>query len=259
MGKSDELEIKKRLKKFEKDEKITILLAVESGSRGWGFASEDSDYDVRFVFIRRKDDYLTLKKPLSSYSWMEGDKDYEGFDIYKFYDLLYKSNMNVIDWVFNETLYVNNLRHKKGLRKIILECFNRQTYILHNYGLCKKNYNQYFVVKRDDEPTIKRYFYCLRALFSAEYCYRFNTIAPLNFCKLIKELLSKKDRKEIEEMIKIKKATKEKCYYKNLKWLGFINKRMNADPLKLETEYDSEDYYSKLNKHLLLQFHGNIR
>lgn len=41
------------LKNIEKTENVHILLAVESGSRAWGFASPDSDYDVRFIYSRK--------------------------------------------------------------------------------------------------------------------------------------------------------------------------------------------------------------
>ena len=47
-------EILRRLKRFEKEKGVQILLAIESGSREWGFASDDSDYDVRCVHIRKK-------------------------------------------------------------------------------------------------------------------------------------------------------------------------------------------------------------
>ena len=39
---------------------IKILFAIENGSRAWDMASADSDYDIRFVFFRPVDDYLTL-------------------------------------------------------------------------------------------------------------------------------------------------------------------------------------------------------
>ena len=54
--------ILKKLKDIEKREDCRILLAVESGSRAWGFASPDSDYDVRFLYVRRREDYLRLEK-----------------------------------------------------------------------------------------------------------------------------------------------------------------------------------------------------
>ena len=44
--------IRKKLKEIEKKENVRIIMAVESGSRAWGFASPDSDYDVRFVYVR---------------------------------------------------------------------------------------------------------------------------------------------------------------------------------------------------------------
>jgi len=49
--------ILENLKKIEESEGIHILMAVESGSRAWGFASPDSDYDVRFIYKRPIEDY----------------------------------------------------------------------------------------------------------------------------------------------------------------------------------------------------------
>lgn len=50
----------KGLNRIEREEHIRILLAVESGSRAWGFAGTDSDYDVRFIYVRDEDFYLRL-------------------------------------------------------------------------------------------------------------------------------------------------------------------------------------------------------
>ena len=49
------------LESIEAEYGARVLLAVESGSRAWGMASADSDYDVRFVYVRSVDDYLRLE------------------------------------------------------------------------------------------------------------------------------------------------------------------------------------------------------
>ena len=54
--------IREKLMEIEHSEKCRILLAVESGSRAWGFPSPDSDYDVRFIYVRPIEHYLMLKK-----------------------------------------------------------------------------------------------------------------------------------------------------------------------------------------------------
>lgn len=53
--------IKEKLREIESQENVEIIGDFESGSRAWGFASPDSDYDVRFLYMRTKEDYLKLE------------------------------------------------------------------------------------------------------------------------------------------------------------------------------------------------------
>lgn len=55
--------IQTRLDEVERDHGVWVLWAVESGSRAWGFPSPDSDYDCRFFYVRRHDDYLSPWRP----------------------------------------------------------------------------------------------------------------------------------------------------------------------------------------------------
>ena len=98
--------IRKKLKEIEQREGCRILLAVESGSRAWGFASPDSDYDVRFIYVRPKESYLRLDRvrdvievPISD------DLDINGWDIDKTLKLLHKSNPTVFEWFSSPIIY----------------------------------------------------------------------------------------------------------------------------------------------------------
>ena len=52
--------VPQKLDALEKRHNIRVLLAVESGSRAWGFASPDSDFDVRFIYVHRPEPYPEL-------------------------------------------------------------------------------------------------------------------------------------------------------------------------------------------------------
>lgn len=87
-----------KLHEIEAEEGVRILLAVESGSRAWGFASPDSDYDVRFLYVRRAEDYLRLdavrdviERPI------DDELDINGWDLQKALRLLYKSNPTLFE------------------------------------------------------------------------------------------------------------------------------------------------------------------
>ena len=57
-----EQKIIKELENIEKECDVKIILASESGSRAWGFPSSDSDYDVRFIYVNKKDWYLSIAR-----------------------------------------------------------------------------------------------------------------------------------------------------------------------------------------------------
>lgn len=98
--------IDERLDLVVRDERVAMPLAIESGSRAWGFASPDSDYDCRFLYVRRRRDYLALwphrdviETPL------DGLLDVNGWDVAKALRLLVKGNAVVIEWLRSPIVY----------------------------------------------------------------------------------------------------------------------------------------------------------
>ena len=88
-----------KLREIEAREHVRILHCVESGSRAWGFASPDSDYDVRFVYVRQPEHYLRLDKTRDVIEWQLDDTlDINGWDLQKTLRLLHRSNPTVFEW-----------------------------------------------------------------------------------------------------------------------------------------------------------------
>ena len=82
-GPIEDLVIEK-IKEIEKSENVRIIHAVESGSRSWGFASPDSDYDVRFIYVRDKNFYMSLRATKDVIDWeLDEVLDINGWDIKK--------------------------------------------------------------------------------------------------------------------------------------------------------------------------------
>lgn len=100
------LHIQNKLQQVAKEQDVQILLAVESGSRAWGFPSKDSDYDVRFIYARKKNTYLSVKNyrdvievPVLYDDVLGVPFDLNGWDIRKALQLALKSNPVLIEWL----------------------------------------------------------------------------------------------------------------------------------------------------------------
>ena len=106
--------IEKKLSEIEKAENIKIIHCAESGSRAWGFASPDSDYDVRFIYVRPLEYYLRLDKTRDIIEWQLDDTlDINGWDLQKALRLLQKSNPTLFEWNNSPVIYRTTEQWKK--------------------------------------------------------------------------------------------------------------------------------------------------
>ena len=150
-----EKQIRGKLREIEETENVRILLAVESGSRAWGFASPDSDYDVRFIYVRPKNDYLRLETIRDVIELPIDDVlDINGWDLQKTLRLLYKSNPTLFEWFSSPIVYAQTEFADK-FRKIMNEYFSTKRGIYHYINMAAGNYREY--LKRDMVKA-KKYF-----------------------------------------------------------------------------------------------------
>ena len=85
-------QIKEHIKQLEKEKQIKVLLVVETGSRAWGFASPDSDFDVRLIYVKQRDWYISLTEGKDHIEYMsaDGELDLTGWELRKALRLLAK-------------------------------------------------------------------------------------------------------------------------------------------------------------------------
>ena len=101
--------IRETLEKIEWEHDVEILYACESGSRAWGFASNDSDYDVRFIYVSPLTRYLTVEKTRDVIELPIVDElDVNGWDIKKALTLLRASNPTLLEWLHSPVVYKSN-------------------------------------------------------------------------------------------------------------------------------------------------------
>jgi uncharacterized protein len=195
-----------QLKQIEKDHKVRILYAVESGSRAWGFASKDSDYDVRFVYIHKEDWYLALdeKRDVIEYMDKENDLDISGWDIRKTLVLFKKSNPPLYEWLESPVVYLDRLSFKKNLGKIVTKYFSPKAAFHHYLSMLVNNHKDYV---NHQQIKMKKYFYVLRPLFACDWIEKNDTMPPMEFEKLLMAQPIDKDLfDEISALLKNKQA-----------------------------------------------------
>jgi len=168
-------------------EGITVLWACESGSRAWGFESADSDFDVRFLYLRRREDYLrvspmrdVIEVPIS------GELDISGWDLRKALGLLRKSNPPLLEWMQSPLVYSQQPGFRAVFWNLCERCFCPQACLRHYLSMAERNRRSYL---QADTIRLKRYFYMLRPLLAAQWLKKHGSIAPMEFRILLDESL----------------------------------------------------------------------
>ena len=175
-------QILEKLKEIEISKNVEILFAVESGSRAWGFASPDSDYDIRFIYKHKPEYYLSLwEKPDVIEFMTKDDLDGSGWDLRKTVKLLAKSNAPLIEWLFSPIVYFKNDDFAKQMQDLAVECFSPIA-VLHHYLGTTKNFME---VCEMEEVKLKSYFYALRTALAGKWIIENNTFPPVAFADLL--------------------------------------------------------------------------
>lgn len=190
-----------KLHEIEKREDVRVLLAVESGSRAWGFASPDSDYDVRFIYVRPKEEYLRLE-PIRDVIELplEDDLDISGWDLRKTLLLFHKSNPTLFEWFSSPIVYMETAFAKK-FRGMMGDYFSIQRSLYHYISMAKKNYQKHL---EDDLVKIKKYFYVLRPVLSCRWILERKTPPPMLFSELMDAMLPDALREEVVRLLDLK-------------------------------------------------------
>lgn len=197
--------IQSELRSIETREDVRILFAVESGSRAWGFASPNSDFDVRFVYARPREWYLSLKPGRDVIELpLVGDDDINGWDIKKALNLALKPNPVLLEWLSSPIQYMWD-------EAVCAEIQGFTQTITHN-TTCRYHYMRMADLQlgAGEEIKLKRYFYALRAVMALRWIERRDDLPPMNF----QELMAGVDvppavTKEIDHLLEIKSRSAE--------------------------------------------------
>jgi len=201
-------EIKKELARIEKESDIQILLAVESGSRAWGFASTDSDWDVRYIYIHPLDWYLKIDDLKDSQEEMlPNELDFAGWELKKALKLFRKSNPPMLEWLRSPIIYTQQFSTAAKLREMSEEFFNPKSCMYHYLSMAKNNFREFL---QKDFVKSKKYFYVLRPVLACDWIREKNSFPPMEFQDLVdSEVKDEKVKFEITELLKRKMAGEE--------------------------------------------------
>ena len=173
------------LEKIAAEERVTLLMAIESGSRAWGFHSPDSDYDVRFLYVQPVDWHLTvapgrdvIERPISD------ELDLSGWDLRKALGLVLGSNAVVQEWLTSPITYVEAPGFRQEMQDFARQTLRTKPVMWHYLRLAQRQLDR--LRNPDGQARLKRYFYIVRPVLALRWM-RLNAKAapPMNMTELI--------------------------------------------------------------------------
>ena len=195
------------MKEIEARERCRILFAAESGSRAWGFASPDSDYDIRAIYVKPEAWYwdITEKKRDTFEAQLPDELDVSAWELRKMLQLFNRSNPSLYEWLGSPIVYYADNDFFETLEGLIPLFFN-PIHAGHHYLAMAEN--SWKTIDSAGEITLKKLFYAMRGLFCAMWCVEFCSMPPTEFDKLLlPELLAD----DILQLIRRLKSQKQQA------------------------------------------------
>src|SRR5690349_15035597 len=192
------------LRRIEQEQAVRVLLAVESGSRAWGFASPDSDYDVRFIYAHPRDWYVAVVEQRDVIEEMlPGDLDVSGWDLRKTLRLFSKCNLALNEWLGSPIVYSEVSEFRQQMAQLMPQFFNPITGIHHYRSMAVRTFTEHYAEGR---IGIKKLFYVLRPLLACRWIERHSSQPPTEFAKLLAAGLITADEHEWIQNLLVRKA-----------------------------------------------------
>jgi uncharacterized protein len=196
-------EIMARLAKAELEHDVRILFAIESGSRAWGFASPNSDYDVRFIYANKPEWYQSVdleeRRDVIEYEIVD-DIDLNGWDVRKALRLFWKSNPAFVEWIKSPITYIERGIFRSDALDPLPQIYSPNKGVYHYISMAKTTYRDHL---RLPVVPLKKYFYVLRALLAAPELGRANAVPILNdfIEKELENLISEAPKKSLAPQV----------------------------------------------------------
>lgn len=249
--------IKKKLEEIEKQEHVKVILAVESGSRAWGFESTDSDYDVRFIYVREQEMYLRLDSIRDVIEWQLDEVfDISGWDIKKALQLLYKSNPTLFEWINSPIIY-KETEEALELRNLAKEYFDVKKSVMHYLNMTSTTFNNYL---QDDMVKLKKYFYAIRPILAAKYALENKIQPPVKFSELKETMLDDAINDEVNHLLELKINSNEMQYIPVINCLNqYIENNMNEIKNYANSIAESHFEWDRLNQYFLKLVNINMK
>ncbi len=222
-------EILQKLDEIEDEYNVQVLYACESGSRAWGFASKDSDFDVRFIYIHPPEWYLSIdlehKRDVIELP-IDDLLDINGWDLRKALGLLRKSNPPLIEWIGSPIVYKDKEKFSDGFQNLLPKSFSPVSCAYHYLSMAKRTYKEHL---QKEQVRLKKYFYVLRPLLAVQWIENDYGVVPTEFSKLIEKLVDdNKLLSAINNLLERKKSGFEKDTSEKITVLNeFIESELN--------------------------------
>lgn len=253
-GRSEEL-IRQKLVEIEEKEQVKVLYAVESGSRSWGFASPDSDYDVRFIYMRPMKDYLKLEDEKDFIEWELNEVlDIVGWDLSRALRYGHKSNASVFEWGNSPVVYYTTETWDR-IWDVLKGYFSCKCCMYHYYGTARKNTKEHL---QEEMVKYKKYLYVLRPLLACRWIEERKSPPPVYFPELCQAVLEEGMRPVMRKLLEQKVQMAESDRGKRMEELDrYIEQNLERyQNLASDMPDDRNPDWKKLNEVFLWALQG---
>ncbi|TBU92930.1 nucleotidyltransferase domain-containing protein [Phytopseudomonas dryadis] len=198
------------LQRVEHERNVKVLYACESGSRAWGFASPDSDYDVRFVYVEKPDWFVQVDTPRDVIERpLDDELDVSGWELRKTLGLLRKSNPTLLEWLDSPLVYRQEDEATARLRELAETFYSPPAARNHYLSMARKNFRGYL---QGDSVRFKKYFYVLRPLLAVRWIDQGRGRPPMTFAELLQTVDDHALLAEVDELLALKRDADESAY-----------------------------------------------